>query len=274
VSKRPAVLLALPLILSAAPPPDDAVRAGNAAFRAGDPEAAVRAYASAEERTDDPGLVAFNEATALYQLGQYRDAEQHYRRALEDASTAGLRRPYGLYNLGNCLLQQASDRDRLRLRAATACYEQCLDLLPADDALVPDANHNLELARLLLSRARSAAPDKSDPDDDRDSMSRPEDPPPSPVGDGQSEPRPTEPRPGGNEKAPGTEKGPAPVPSNDAPPPGAGNLPVLLDNDRPQHLAPEEVTAFLNKATERSRRDRLNKLQPLGGKGNDRDRDW
>src|SRR6516225_7775579 len=98
-------------IASAAPAlqPDELARQGNAAFERGDYELALKHYEQAEERSHDPGLIAFNEGAALYRTGRYRTAEMHYRRALEGAH--GRRRARALHDLGNSLLQQAADSD-------------------------------------------------------------------------------------------------------------------------------------------------------------------
>src|SRR5262249_53165635 len=78
------------LLLAAASPraadPDELSRRANAAFLRGDTEEADRLYAAAEERTGDPGLVAFNRAAVLFQKEDFRDAEVHYARVLEDAA--------------------------------------------------------------------------------------------------------------------------------------------------------------------------------------------
>ena len=58
--------LAAVFLLAAAPlateTPDDLIRRANEALRAGDAETADQLYTTAEERTADPGLVAFNRA--------------------------------------------------------------------------------------------------------------------------------------------------------------------------------------------------------------------
>src|SRR5271156_4871 len=104
--KRALVLLAVALV-SAAPADraDDELRQGNLAFERGDYDGAMRHYEQAEIEITDPGLVAFNEAAALYRLGQYAEAAEHYLRARDDA--IGPRRARLLYDLGNCLVQQA-----------------------------------------------------------------------------------------------------------------------------------------------------------------------
>src|SRR5437660_528165 len=101
-----AVLL-LP-VLTAAGAAEDWVRRGNDAYEHGDYAAALEAYARAVPETTDPGQVAFNQAAACYQLGQYTQAEEAYRRCLEDA--AGGRRVRALYGLANALAQQGRQR--------------------------------------------------------------------------------------------------------------------------------------------------------------------
>src|SRR5207249_2654115 len=99
-------LIPLAVGLVSASPALDAeqwLRLGNNAFERGAYPQALDCYARAEEFTTDPGLVALNEAAALYRLGRYREAELHYLRALEDATDA--RRARALLDLGNALVQ-------------------------------------------------------------------------------------------------------------------------------------------------------------------------
>src|SRR5262249_38763613 len=69
---------------------EEQVRQGNAAFDRGDYETAVALYQQAGTRISDPGLAAFNEGTALYRLGRYREAELRFRCCREDAEGARL----------------------------------------------------------------------------------------------------------------------------------------------------------------------------------------
>src|SRR5438128_6709369 len=103
---------------------EDLVRRGNTAFAGADFATAIDFYSRAEESVTDPGLVAFNKAAALYHLGRYREAELYYRYGRDEAT--GLRRARLLYSLGNCLLQQAQDRDTRRLKEAMSFYEACM----------------------------------------------------------------------------------------------------------------------------------------------------
>src|SRR5262245_1813767 len=90
------------------------LRRGNDAFAYGDYAAALDLYQKTEDLTGDPGLVAYDKATALYRLALHtensrsklnmmQEAEQSYRRSLEDAT--GPRRVQALFGQGNCLLQ-------------------------------------------------------------------------------------------------------------------------------------------------------------------------
>lgn len=166
-SPRPAlVALSLLLLVSAAPllEPDELVRQGNAAFARQEYEQALSCYEQAEERTRDPGLVAFNKGAALYRLGRYREAELSYLRCLEDQAAPGARRARALYDLGTSLLQPEAVRDAVdALERAADCFARCLRHPDADAALVADAEHNLELARLLWHQAKQEAAKRPPP---------------------------------------------------------------------------------------------------------------
>jgi tetratricopeptide (TPR) repeat protein len=140
--------------LGSPPEPIDLLRSGNAAYSGGDFRAAVGLFERAEDRIHDPGLVAFNKAAALYRLGEYRQAELHYRRCLEDAE--GSRSAAALYGLGNCLVTQSRGENRTLLVDAISFYERLLQQTGTDEPLASDARHNLELAKLLLAGARDS----------------------------------------------------------------------------------------------------------------------
>jgi hypothetical protein len=247
-------LVALLAVSGAAVPPDPdvLVRQGNEAFDRGDFAAATDSYARAEERTQDPGLVAFNEGTALYQLGQFRDAELHYRRCREDAEGPRLTRL--LFNLGNCLLQQEQGRNPARLREAIRLYQQCLEQPNLDANLADDARHNLELARLLWLQAKagkqgSQEESEENPDDPRSGGKNEQEGLNSelanqdPLG-----------RPGSSADPAGDTKGASRT--DQTPPPGKGNLPPVPDQDDLAPLTPEEAAAHLKQAAQRILHDR------------------
>jgi tetratricopeptide (TPR) repeat protein len=244
--------------LAAAPPvaPDELVRLGNAAFGRGDYALAVDFYGRAEERTLDPGLVAFNEATALYQLGRYREAELHYLRSREDAT--GLRRARLLYNLGNSVLKQGRQHSSRRLREAIASYEECLQQNGIDAELAADARHNLELARLLLQKAKSREEGKNSAEEEQGNNNP------------QADER-TDVKPGGDDSSavapdPAGKVGPAAeqpgnrntaqAKTNEQPPPGQGNLPPIPDEDDLAAMTPVDAAEHLKKAAARIQQER------------------
>jgi tetratricopeptide (TPR) repeat protein len=266
------------IIVAAAPPvsPDTLIRDGNAAFARMDNESAIRLYKEAEERGTDPGLIAFNKATALYHLKKYDDAETHYRRALDDDQIAPERRVRALYNLGNCLIQEvigkelkaASNETQLTtLKSAVVIYEMCLET-PSDDAtLREDAMHNLELAKLLWSKTRrqSRAKEPPTPNEGPEPETEKQRPPESvkkePQGEEAGDPEHQDP----NSKNGGTSNQQKqdvgvkmekkdlhePRKSDLPPPPGPGKMQVINDVGQIQEMSQEKTEDFLKKTEKR-----------------------
>ncbi len=278
------VALLFAMTLGAAPPasPDDFIRLGNQAIERGAFDEALRLYQQAEERGTDPGLIAFNKATAYYQLQDFRQAENHFRMALDDAAIPAERRAKALYDLGNCLVRQADDKDVETLRSAIRCYELCLDAAP-EDALRSDAAHNLEVAKLLWNKARSQLakqppPNEGDPPDNHK--------PPEPKkkdqgtkeGDGNPAKSGNEPKvgetpkdakdPDGKEKSKEDLKKAEPAPK-----PGPSRVPVVPDKDELTPLTPEDARLALASAEERLRlgRQRNRELSAVPEDANGRD---
>lgn len=258
----PFTLLVVPWLLGAVPlsKVEEFIRRGNTAFAGADFTAAVDLYNRAEESAPDPGLVAFNKAAALYHLGRYREAELHYRYCRADAT--GLRLARLLYGLGNCIVQQAQDRDARRLQEAMRCYEQCLKQESADAALLADARHNLELARLLWlqAKARKDRGEPENPEQDNNGSSRnPNDAEQAEqlLRRGMLDPR------GKAEPLTGTPSDPATATGGkgETPPPGKGNLPTLPDTEDLQPLSVEDATEHLQRATARLARERQEYLR-------------
>lgn len=267
------LLVGLAAVSSSEPSSTDAVRAGNAAFERRDLDAAERAYATAQEKTHDPGLVAFNAAAVRVARGEFREAELNYLRTLDDREAPPERRAKALYNRGVCVLQRGGNAETFRI--AIACFEGCLDLAIADVGFNADARHNLEVAKLLWAKAR--VKQKNPP--------RANDPPP--------EEEPPHEKPQSNGANDGTENGgtagsttPKPTTIGTAPPngpeprptnqkaPGAGNLPVLLDSERPQPLTPEDTRALLERIQTRLANDRRANARMLSGPERTNVRDW
>jgi Ca-activated chloride channel family protein len=139
---------------------------GDRAFEREDYAAALEAYTRAEERTTDPGLVAFNKGAVLYHLGRFHEATLNYSRCLGDAT--GARRARALYDLGNALVQESRGRDAGLLRRGIRYYEECLQQPGQSREYLDNVAFNRDLARALLAQAKESAQGGQD----RGSMSR------------------------------------------------------------------------------------------------------
>jgi tetratricopeptide (TPR) repeat protein len=255
------------------------VRRANAAFRAGDAEAADSLYAAAEERAADPGLVAFNRAAVLFERGQFRDAERHYDRVLADVACPPERSAKAWYNRGTCLLKRGGSMGVYR--SSVACFENTLDSPAADEPLKADARHNLELAKLLwLEEAKKEQ--KKDPPSPNDNT------PPEEQHRPQPEPQQ---QPGTQEMNPGRENtaGTAPKPGSQAVQQADGskpspteqnvagnnpNLPVPKDEGDVQPLSPDDARAYLKETSKRRKRELRALLETLYGPDRVDVRDW
>lgn len=275
---RPLWLLlpALALVAAgpAAAPPDELVRRANDAVGRKQYADALKLYDRAEERTTDPGLVAFNEGVALYQQGDYAQAEAHFRLARQDAT--GRRQVWAAYNLAASLLQTADERDVAKLAEAVNLFEDCLRREEIDDRLAADARHNLELAKRLWVEAKARPDAKPDTAPKNDDDPKPQ--PPKPPDEGK--------QPGGNDgsaapKGSGDrahvkpEDGQEPINADGQQTPGDnGTLPVIPDREELVPMSREEAEAHLRQATERVMREGRSHRQRSVRVPSGKVRDW
>jgi tetratricopeptide (TPR) repeat protein len=273
------------LLISAAPntPPDDLIRQGNKAVDKDDYEAALQLYQDAEERGTDPGLIAFNKATSYWRLGDFRKAENHYRMALDDAAAPAERRVRAFYNLANCLVKQAEERDYRLLREAIRYYEYCLDIATEQD-LRDKAKHNLELAKLLWNKARasSASPPTPNSDEPPDAPRQPK-PKERPKLDKESDPLthddgkdikkvidPNKLNKGSDAIEPKTD----PNKTDSPPQAGPGRVPVIPDNDELKPLEAKDTQAALEAVERRLNRIRERLRERAAIPERPSDKDW
>jgi tetratricopeptide (TPR) repeat protein len=264
-------LTAIVLLVAAAPPstqsPDELVRRANEAFRAGDADAADVLYATAEELTADPGLVAFNRAAVLFERGQFRDAEAQYARVLDDAACPPERAARAWFNRGTCLLRRGGSASVYR--SAIACFEHTIDSAAADEPLRAEARTNLELAKLLWNEARKKADEKKSPNDpppeEEKPQPRPQEPDRGHTGDdpGGADPGGVGKKPVGTQPVPKT--GIQPTPNDQKTAGNNANLDVLKDTSEVQHLSPEDTRAYLEEMAKRLKRERRAMLETLYG---------
>ncbi len=167
------LFVAVPFLLIAAvaePPPDSLVRRGNEAFARGDYAEALALYQRASERASDPGLTAFDQALARYQLARLdptgdfaglREAADLFRccTALDDPH-----RPEALFGFANCLLFGPPGPQGENYRHALAAYDKSLELAP-NSTVAAAARLNRARARLLADQYLPS-PENEDKGDD------------------------------------------------------------------------------------------------------------
>jgi tetratricopeptide (TPR) repeat protein len=277
------------LLSAAAPPqadtPDDLIRRANDVFRTGDAEAAEAAdklYAAAEERTADPGLVAFNRAAVYFERGLFAQAEKHYDRVLGDAACPADRAAKAWYNRGTCLLRRGGSMGVYR--SAVACFENTIDSPAADDPLKADARHNLELAKLLWNeeRKKAAQPEEESPNKnlppEEDRQPRPDLDNPSGLESNPGDENPgggTTPKPGTQpQPVPQPNGGPKPTPTDQQAPGANANLQAPKDEDEVQQLTPEDARAYMKETSKRRKRELQSLLEMLYGPDRPGVRDW
>jgi tetratricopeptide (TPR) repeat protein len=271
------VLPALALVAAgpAAVPPDELVRQGNSALGRKQFIDALKLYDRAEERTTDPSLVAFDEGVALYQKGDFAEAEVRFRLAYQDRTARPGRHLFAAYNLAASIVQLPGEGDPAKLAEAVRLFEECLRDEQSDDRFAADARHNLELAKMLWAQAqaRPKPPPREKPPDDPEENSRPQPPKPAPQpGAGDDSANLT----GGNAgRTPVTaEQGTEPIKTDGQEAAGAGNLPVIPDRDELAPMSREDAEAHLRQAIEKvmqeGRAHRQRAQKPPSGKV----RDW
>lgn len=273
-------------LVAAAPPrtdtPEELIRRANDAFRAGDTDTADKLYIAAEERTADPGLVAFNQAAILFERGQFREAEKHYDRVLDDAACPPERAAKAWYNRGTCLLRRGGTMSVYR--SAAACFERTLDSPAADEPLKADARHNLELAKLLWNeeRKKAAKPEEESPnkqpppEEDRQPKPAPEKPGASdqntdPTNPGTTPKTGSQPQPQPQVQP---KDGSQPTPTDQQVVGNNQNLQMPEDKDEVQKLSPEEARAYLKETSKRRKRELRSLLETLYGPERPGVRDW
>lgn len=277
----------LALVLAGAAPDNAAVesllRRGNAAFEAGNYAVAADLFDRAEVRATDPGQVAYNRATALYRLALaeedaaqrgklLRAAELDYRCAAANAEEP--RRSRALFGLANCLLQGRGD-EVPATREAIRHYRACLASKRFETALVEDARHNLELAKLLWLKAlakNGSSPEKEPNDQQTDSSQRQKEQEPEKT-PGDNDPGADPNRQGLGQQQ--TEHGPGqqPIQTQKATPGSSSELPQEVeDKDTPP--TPEKARKGLAEAVRKIRKDRDAKRIRTTRPGDRPVRDW
>jgi tetratricopeptide (TPR) repeat protein len=287
IMSRPAAIygiVGIACLVAAGPPsnalPNDLIRRANAAYLADNREEAERLYTAAEERTSDPGLIAFNRAALMFGKGEFREAELLYDRVLSDAAIPPERAARARYNRGTCLLRRGGPSALFQV--AIDDFERCLDSPASDEVLKANSRHNLELAKLLWKRAWdeevSAGKKPPPPSEQAPPERQPESRQPQP--NEQTSNTPGSANPGGTkpQTEPPLKQVENPLTThNNADSPNRGmntTAPELKNEDAVQILSPEDTRNLLRRTAERLKKDRHALLETLYPKYKPGARDW
>jgi tetratricopeptide (TPR) repeat protein len=286
------MLCVLPLaclaLVAAAPPipqesPEELVRRANELFRDGKTAEADALYAAAEERTTDPGLVAFNRAAIFFERGQFREAEKLYDQVLDDAACPAARAARAWYNRGTCLLNRGGSLSVYR--SAIACFEHTLESPAADEPLKADARHNLELAKLLwIEQAKKEqqeqkkdppSPNENAPPEEKRPQKHDLEPKQGPQDANTTIDKNGNPVPKGVTPVQKNDNVPTPAPKDQQNVPGNNpNLQPIEDKEDVQKLSPDEARAYLKETSKRRKRELQSLLESLYGPDRVDVRDW
>ena len=128
---------------------------GNEAFNSDDYDAALSAYALADEKMPERPEPEYNSGNALYRMDSLEEAQARYQGALALAEDDQLSRN-SVFNIGNVLYTSE------QYAGAAEAYKEALRIDPTD----LDAKYNLELAlEQLRQEEQQAQPDQLDPGD-------------------------------------------------------------------------------------------------------------
>jgi tetratricopeptide (TPR) repeat protein len=249
----------------------EAIRHARWALERGHPDEALRRLERLADKTDDPGLVAYNRGVIRAALGEYRPAEIDFTRALADAAIPPWRRALAQSNRGICLLRHGSTAKQFRM--AIDDFEKTLDAQPDDPALLADTRYHLELAKLkwMEARTREAKPPSpsefaNDPPRERPAPEQEQ----NRLGSEDDAPRPG--RPATATSGMTTARGDArPTDVRTA---GQGTLSPLPDSENVVWRTVEDTRAYLRKASERLTAERRANAKLLAGPDRKGVRDW
>jgi Ca-activated chloride channel family protein len=149
-TKSVAATMAAVCVLMAAPIHAGDLSDAQQAYQKGDYDSSMQAYGKAAQANPAQPELQFDRGDAAYKAGEYSEAEEAFRKALETPNLNVQEQSY--YNLGNAQYEHGAalekvDRPRtIELwKAALHSYESALKLKPA-----PDTQHNYELVKRKL----------------------------------------------------------------------------------------------------------------------------
>ena len=128
------------------------VNKGNDSFDRGDLDAAAEYYDLASVKIPESPIVEFNLGNVEYMRGDFAAARSRFEAAALKSRDLTLE-AQALYNIGNCAFRQGQRQADSDLEKALEFFKESVEYYSAaleKEPGMPDAAHNLEVARLLI----------------------------------------------------------------------------------------------------------------------------
>ena len=152
--------------------PAKAVREGNAFYKQGEYDKAVRKYLEAKEISPDSDIANFNLGTALFMKGEFQESVDAFTRSLNTENT-GLEAD-AAYNIANAKYKLGSGLAESDMHGAADLYREALDYYKRANELDEknaDAKYNYELVerelKILLDKIKNQPQQQQSEDEDR-----------------------------------------------------------------------------------------------------------
>ncbi len=149
-------LLALVMLAASTPVLADSagrlVRRGNDSFDRGDLDGAAEYYELASVKIPESPIVEFNLGNVEYMRGDFAAARGRFEEAALKSRDLSLE-AQALYNIGNCAFRQGQRQADSDLEKALEFFKESVEYYSASlekEPEMPDAAHNLEVARLVI----------------------------------------------------------------------------------------------------------------------------
>lgn len=149
-------LLALVMLAGSTPVLADSagklVRRGNDSFDRGDLDRAAEYYELASVKIPESPIVEFNLGNVEYMRGDFAAARGRFEEAALKSRDLSLE-AQALYNIGNCAFRQGQRQADSDLEKALEFFKESVEYYSAaleKEPGMPDAAHNLEVARLVI----------------------------------------------------------------------------------------------------------------------------
>jgi Ca-activated chloride channel family protein len=150
------IIAALAALAISAPAQADSagrlVKRGNDSFDRGDLDGASEYYDLASVKIPESPVIEFNLGNVEYMRGDYEAARGRFEEAALKSRELGLE-ARALYNIGNCAFRQGQRQADSDLEKALEFFKESVEYYSAaleKEPEMPDAAHNLEVARLVI----------------------------------------------------------------------------------------------------------------------------